>query len=213
MLIFLGKFLLSCVPTRPPVARNVSYTELKLGKLSPNDTGSGALVGLSMGKRIDNRLWWGFEGNFFKSSFTKTTTVPDTVQGGTVVSTKRVELDFTTTVLSLFLNLSYELRLNRTFYYRASAGGGWEFIWNKEKNFIDNVSRTRTFNTPGLQLTTGIGIGISNRSLIFGDLIYNIATARSGTTPSEGGLPTFQEIDVSGFGFRFGINILDLSFF
>lgn len=205
----------SCWPKRRVGAVASSYTELKLGQLKPKDSGSGTTAGLSMGRRIDDRLWWGFEGGFFKSSFTKATVVPDTVFGNNVVSTKQVQLDYTTTMLSLFLNLSYELRLNpnNRFYYRASAGAGWEFIWNKEKNYVDNVFRTRTFNTPALQLTTGFGIGISRTSLIFGDIVYNMAKARSSSTTNEAGLPTYQEINMSGFGFRVGVNIWDIGFF
>lgn len=207
----------SCLPTRRPAANAPStlYTEFKLGRLDPNDTGSGYTGGISMGRRIDNRLWWGFEGLYFKSSYTQTTTVPDTVLLGNVISTKQVELDYNTTMLSLFINLSYERRFNQTsvFYYRASTGLGWEFIWNKENNYVDNVSRTRSFNTPALYLTTGLGLGISQTGLIFVDLVYNMATAKSNTQTNQGGLPTYQEINMSGFGFRLGVNLWNLGFF
>lgn len=217
MLIFLGKLLLSCAPaaTQTVAFPSYTYTELKLGKLDPQDTGSGAMIGLGMGKRIDNRLWWGFEGFYFKSSYSETTTVPDEVSGGSVISTKQVELDYSTSVLSFFANLTYERRFNpnSVFYYRASAGLGWEFIWNKENNYVDNVSRSRSFNTPGAQFTTGLGLGISQTGLVFADLVYNIATAKSDPVAVQGGLPIYDEINISGFGFRFGVNIWNLSFF
>jgi hypothetical protein len=217
MLISLGKFLLSCAPaTRGTITYpSYTYTELKLGTLDPKDTGSGAMIGLSMGKRIDNRLWWGFEGFYFKSSYSQTTEVPDEVSGGSVISTKQVELDYSTSVLSFFVNLSYERRFdpNSIFYYRASAGLGWEFIWNEENNYVDNVSRNRSFNTPGAQFTTGLGLGISQTGLVFADLVYNFATAKSDPVAVQGGLPIYDEINISGFGFRLGVNIWNLSFF
>ena len=209
--------LSSCLPSRPPAgnAPATLYTEFKLGQLDPGDTGSGYTGGLSMGRRIDNRLWWGFEGLYFKSSYTQTTTVPDTILNGAVVSTKQVELDYSTTMLAFYINLSYERRFNQTsvFYYRASAGLGWEFIWHKENNYVDNVSRSRSFNTPGLYLTTGLGLGISQTGLIFADLVYNVGTAKTGTEATQGGLPTYDEISMTGFGFRVGINIWNLGFF
>ena len=76
----------SCWPKRRVGAVASSYTELKIGQLKPKDSDNGTLIGMSMGRRIDDRLWWGFEGEGFKSSFTKATIVPDTVFGNNVVS-------------------------------------------------------------------------------------------------------------------------------
>jgi len=211
--LLLGLVLFSsCLPSRPFTNTPANlYTEFKLGQLDPKDTGSGYTGGVSMGRRIDNRLWWGFEGFYFKSSYSRTTTVPE-LSGG---STKQVELDYTTTMMSFFINLSYERRFNQTsvFYYRASTGLGWEFIWHKENNYVDNVSRSLSLNTPGLYLTTGLGLGISQTGLIFIDLVYNMATAKTDIQGNQGGLPTYQEIDITGLGFRLGINIWNLGFF
>lgn len=207
----------SCLPSRPPAGNVPStlYTELKLGRLDPNDTGSGYTGGLSMGRRIDNRLWWGFEGIYFKSSYTQTTIVPDTISQGSVISTKQVQLDYSTTMLGFFINLSYERRFSQTsvFYYRASAGLGWEFIWHKENNYVDGVSRSLSLNTPGLYLTTGLGLGISQTGLIFCDLVYNMGSAKTNIQTNQEGLPTYQEINMSGWGFRLGINLWNLGFF
>lgn len=210
--LIITQLWLSCAPIlQAPL--NTRFLEMRVGQLNPSAADAGILLGIGRGKRIDDRLWWQLEGNFYRASYTKATAVADTVINSQVISTKRAELDFATTIISVMVNIYYEYPLGNRFFYRASGGLGWEFIWNNEKNYVDKLSRTRTFNTPGFQISTGVGIGISRRSMIFGDLIYNAAVARSTDNSYEGGLPVYREINVSGFGFRVGINILNLKLF
>jgi hypothetical protein len=206
LVLLLSTLLYNCAS--PLRANRGSVTEFKVGQLDPKDVDTGTLVGLSIGNSIDEHLYWGFEGNYFWSSFAQTTTVADTI------STKELELDFSTTFLSLFVNFTYEYRFGRSkWYYRASAGGGWEFMWSRERNFIEDKSRRRRFNSPAYQLTTGLGLRISNNGIFFADLIYNYAVGKTDQTPNETGLPTFEQIDVSGFGFRAGLNIYNFKIF
>jgi len=185
-----------------------SFIEFKFGTMRPEDTEQGNLLGFSTGRRLDDRLYWGFEFNHFKSSFQKETTVAEFDSGGINFRDKQLELDFTTRIVSIFLQISYELRLDKKspIYLRASGGGGLELIWNNENNFLNNVERTRFFNAFGWQLTGGIGIRISKSGIIFFDGLYNSAVATKKLEP-QNGLPTFREIDISGVGFRVGVNV------
>ena len=212
LFLLLGALLFNCAS--PLQGSRGSAVEFKVGQLDPNDVDPGTLVGLSFENGIDEHLYWGFEGNYFWSSFAQTTTVPDSISNNVPITTQEVEVDFSTTFLSLFLHFTYEYRVGTTnWYYRASAGGGWEFIWNKERNFVEDKSRKRQFDSPAYQLTTGLGYRISRDGIFFVDLIYNDATGKSGQTTSEAGLPTFEQIDVTGFGFRAGLNIYNFKIF
>ncbi|MCB0291150.1 MAG: outer membrane beta-barrel protein [Calditrichaeota bacterium] len=214
LLFLLGLFLLPVSETVNAQTRSRPYAEFSIGSINPKDTGIGNVFGISTGRRLDDRLYWGINVNYFKTSYLKITTVADSGVGGINFSTKEVELDFTTRILSLHLLISYELKLGEDtpFYYRASAGAGGEFIWNNENNFLEDIDRTRFFNGFGWQLTTGLGLKISRAGVIFADILYHNATARKNRERNERGLPTFQEIDVSGFGARVGINIIGLGF-
>ncbi len=185
-----------------------SFIEFKFGTMRPEDTDQGNLLGFSTGRRLDDRLYWGFEFNHFKSSFQKETTVAEFDSGGINFRDKQLELDFTTRIVSMFLQISYELRLapQSPVYLRASGGGGLELIWNNENNFLNNVERTRFFNAFGWQVTGGVGIRISKSGIIFFDGLYNSAVATKKLEP-QNGLPTFREIDISGVGFRVGVNV------
>jgi hypothetical protein len=198
-----------------------SFTEFRVGQLDPKDTKSGTLFGLAFGNGIDDKLYWEFEANYFRKSFTEGTVVPDTVSGGTIISTKQVELDYTTTILSLFFGFVFENRFGGAepggsqsgFYFRGSAVGGWEFIWSKERNFVDDISRTRKFDGPGFQLTAGLGYRISYSGILYVDALYNGAIGKTGETRTEEGLPTFEQIDVTGVGFRVGLNLYNIKIF
>ncbi len=190
------------------------FTEFKFGMLDPIDTGSGNILGISTGRKIDNRLYWSIEINHFKTTFRKTTTIADSIVGGITFTKEQVELEFTTRIIPIFLKLDYELEMGEQspFYFRASGGLGWEFIWNHENNFVEDIERTRFFNGLGWQVTAGLGLKISRDGLFFFDVVYNDSEATRQNERNEAGLPTFQQIDVSGFGFKAGINILNLGF-
>ncbi len=194
-------------------SQTLSFTEFKFGSLRPEDTDAGLLLGVSTGRKLDDKLYWGIEVNYFNSSFRKETTIADSTGGGITFTQKEVELDFSTRLLMLFFQVSYELKVgpDSPLYYRASGSGGWEFIWNRENNFIEGVERTRFFNGLGWQITTGMGVRISRAGLLFVDVMYNNARARKSETPRQG-LPTSSEIDLSGLGFRVGINVIGVGF-
>lgn len=195
-------------------AQGRPFTEFKIGTLDPRDAGAGTILGISSGRRIDDRLYWGIEANYFKTTFRQETTVAEFDSGGINFRDKQLEIDFSTRILALFFKIDYELKLDNKspFYFRASGGIGGEFIWNNENNFLEDVERTRFFRGFGWQVSSGLGIKVSRTGIAFVDVFYNDARATRNRERNEQGLPTFQQIDVSGFGIKAGINILGLGF-
>jgi hypothetical protein len=192
-----------------------TFNEFRVGQLDPQDTDIGTMFGFGFGNGIDDRLYWGIEGNYFWSSFIKSTTVPDSISEGTIISREEVELDFSTSILTLFFSFYYDYPMTQdnSFYFRASAGAGWEFMWSKEKNFVKNKTRKRQFNSPGFQLSAGLGLKISTTGIIFADIVYNEAIVKTGEFRTEEGLPVFEQIDISGFGVRIGLKLRDVKLF
>ena len=187
-----------------------SFIEFKFGQLDPADASIGNLFGVATGRTIDDRLSWGIELDVYKSTFRRQTTVAEFDSAGITFREKRVELEFTTTIIPVYFLLNYELPLGgRTnpFRFRASGGIGWEFIWNHENNFKLDIERKRFFNGLGWHLSTGMGLKISQAGVLFFDVVYNDATVTRNQDRNQQGLPIFQVMDVSGFGFLFGINI------
>lgn len=197
--------------------REPSFMEFKFGQLDPEDAATGNLFGAAFGQSIDDRLGWGVELNIYKSTFRKQTTVADFDTAGIQFRERTIELEFSTTIVPVFLMLNYELPLGGkrtdTFRFRASAGIGWEFIWNFENNFLEDVERRRFFNGLGWHLSGGMGIRISRMGVLFFDIVYNDAQVTRNRDRTEDGLPIFQVMDVTGFGFVVGINITTKSIF
>jgi hypothetical protein len=187
-----------------------SFMEFKVGYLKPEDASGSNMLGFSVGRKLDDKLYYGAEANYISSTYRRTTTIAVIDSGGVRVTDKQLELDFRTRILSLLLQISYETRLDSagTVYFRASGGGGMYFVWNDENNYIDNIQRTRNFNGLGWQLTTGLGMPISRTGMIFIDAVYNYALLSKKLNDNEFGLPTFREINLSGFGVRAGINLI-----
>lgn len=210
-LIIITQLWISCAPTiQAPL--NTRFLELRVGQFDPQNSEAGYMVGISRGRRIDDRVWWQLEGNYFKTSYTRVTTVADVVSGNQLISTRKAEINFSTTIYSIFLGFYYESSLGNRFFYRGSGNLGWEYIVVSEKNDLAKASRTRTFIPPGLLVSTGVGMGISKSSMVFGDLFYNGAKAPNNNNSYGAGLPIHRDINVSGFGFRIGINFLNFKF-
>ncbi|MEZ4765585.1 MAG: hypothetical protein R3C26_21095 [Calditrichia bacterium] len=128
---------------------------------------------------------------------------------------KQLELDCTR-IMSILLQLSFESKLDAasTVFMRAFAGKGaapkrvckWSGI---TKIIRDQIERTRFFSGLGWQLTAGLQI-TSRTGMVFVDAIYNHALLSKSQGESDLGLPTFREIDLSGFGLRAGINLIGI---
>ena len=186
------------------------YTEFKVGILDPRATREGFLFGLNVGRSIDESLSWGIEIDYFQRTFRQEEAVRVEDQGQAQVVIKQRELEFTTRILPIIAKINWERQLGRRgpFYLRASGGLGWELAWNSERNFVEQVNQTRFFNGFGWQVSGGLGIAISSSGNFFVDIFYNGSRVRRNQQTSSLGLPTWEELDVSGLGLKAGVSIV-----
>ena len=203
MLLF-SAFLFSALASAP-------YTEFKVGYMNPNAAKAGYLFGMNLGRMIDESLSWSFEANYFQKGYKKVTTIYEySTASGTHPDIKQLELEFTTRMIPVFAKLNYEhpLGINSPLYLRASAGLGWEMVWNNEKNYVDGVKKTRFYHGFGWQVSGGVSLAISSSANFFADIFYNNSTVKRNRTISADGLPTWEELDISGMGLKFGVSIV-----
>ncbi len=189
----------------------VAYTEIKVGRQDPAATKPGYLFGIMMGRSVDESFSWGLEVNYFQRSYQRTTTVATVVtDDGNVINQINKELDFRTIIIPFLLKINYEHPLvpRSILYLRASAGMGWEFVWNSERNYLTGNNQTRFFNGFGWQGSLGLGMAVSSSGNLFIDLFYNNARPTRGNTRNEAGLPTWQEMDLRGFGVKVGLSFV-----
>ena len=190
---------------------NTPFTEFKVGQYNPKDAKAGTIFGLNLGRMIDESISWSFELNYFQKSYDKNTVVyKETSPGGNTFTEVQTEVAYKTRIIPLFLKLNYEhpLAHRSPFYARASAGLGWELLWNKEDNYEEDYHKTRFFNGFGWTANAGVGFEISSSTNLFADLFYNGSTVKRNHTKNENGLPTWQEMDITGLGLRVGVSIV-----
>lgn len=186
------------------------YTEFKAGLMNPKSAQSGYLFGVNLGRTIDESLSWGLEINYYHKNYKDDFTVLVLNKDGLQVEQKVRNQEVTTRILPLLAKLNYEhpMGYRSPFYLRASAGLGWELVWNTATNYVEQTHRTRFFHGFGWQLSSGLGLGISSSGNVFLDVFYNGSKVKRNQSKTELGLPTWEELDISGFGIKFGVSIV-----
>lgn len=187
------------------------FTEVKFGYQDLADAEAGYILGFNIGKMIDESLSWSIEFNYYQKNYKKITDIDDIeLPGGLTPSQKQLEIEYTTHLLPLFIKINYEnaIGYKSPFYVRASAGLGWEMLWNKVDNYLTDTHDTRFYHGFGWQASLGVGIAISSKANLFFDGIYNGSKVKRNKTTSEEGLPIWEELDISGFGLRIGVSIV-----
>jgi len=187
------------------------YTEFKFGYFKPEAATDGYLFGVHLGRMIDESLSWGVELNYFRKTYREVVASDDIHNSTQFINPtqKTLNLEFVTQILPVWAKLNYEhpIAPRSPLFLRASAGIGWEFLWNKEEYFEKGISDTRFYNGFGWQLATGLGIEISSKSVLFVDAFYNGAKVKRGEDVIAG-LPTWEELDISGIGLKVGVSIV-----
>ncbi|GAB4340581.1 MAG: hypothetical protein Kow0037_26550 [Calditrichia bacterium] len=187
------------------------FTEFKVGQFNPKKVKAGYLFGVNLGRMIDESISWSFEFNYFQKNYRETTSfVGEGTHNLDDPVIVQLEQEFTTRMLPLFFKLNYEhpLGAGSPFYARASAGLGWELLWNREVNYLENKKSTRFYHGFGWTGSGGVGFAISSSANLFCDLFYNSSKVKRNKKKNEIGLPSWEELDVSGLGFRIGISIV-----
>lgn len=188
------------------------FTEFKVGYYYPEDAKSGYLFGINVGRMIDESLSWSFEFNYFQRGYKRITKTSDLQFGGTTPTQNQLELEYKTRILPFFVKLNYEhpLGIQSPIYFRGSAGIGWEMVWNNVDNYEINPSthQKRFYHGFGWQTNAGLGFEISSSANFFIDGFYNGSKVKRNEKKNEEGLPIWEELDISGFGFRMGVSIV-----
>lgn len=194
-----------------PMYAKAPYTEFKFGYIDPKAAKAGYLFGVNLGRMIDESLSWSFEFNYYQKVYKKVTTDYEIqLPSGIEPTGKEVEFEYKTYIIPLFLKLNLENQLggNGPFFIRGSAGLGWEMVWNKENNYLTDSQSTRFYHGFGWQATAGLGLRISSSANIFVDGMYNGSKVKRNEKTNEDGLPSWEELDISGFGIRAGVSIV-----
>jgi hypothetical protein len=206
-ILILALFVMSAAVV-PAFGQAAPFTQIRFGTLNPKDAKSGVILGVRTGRDFDNVVLVGFSADLFWKSYTKKSDVADSISAGGLVShEKRVLVDYKTLILPLMFTADVRIPVENVPIKPYFGGGiGYQLLFNKEDNFDEGKSSSRFYSGFGYQFQVGAEYRMSPHAGFYLEAFYNGCKAKrsSGTTT---GLPTFEEVDISGVGFRVGLTL------
>lgn len=188
-------------------AQSGSVFSISAGYMNPKDTKSGLIAGAGLGIRLDESVDIGLAVDFFHKNYTEESDVAKTDQQGMSSSLYVTEVEYTRTILPIMLTVNVKVPTSRYFGYFIRGGLGYEFLFSKEKNYTLNKDDSRNFNGLGWQFAGGIFYHIGSRSTLIASVLYNSCEVNRDVKESFEGLPIKERVDLSGIGFRIGVNV------
>ncbi|MCK5077882.1 MAG: hypothetical protein KAR38_15980, partial [Calditrichia bacterium] len=191
-------------------AQQASYSEFKAGIYNPKDAKTGWMFTYGTGKTIDEAFSWLVEFNLYKKTYNKDTKVP--LPDNDILVQREIENN--TYLMPLLFKLSFDKKLipPSPFIIRGSAGIGYQFMLNKEKNNVEKEEKSRFYHGFAYQVSAGAGLEMSSSAILFAEAFYHGGKVKRDKKDVDG-LPTWIEKDVSGLGFRVGINFVNFGLF
>jgi outer membrane protein W len=181
--------------------------EFMVGNLNPNQTPAGIIWDAKYGIAVDESVDILIGVSYFHKGYTKKTTVnQQSTESDIDFTTKQVEMEFSTNLFPVSVNATVHLPMSHPFGVYFGAGLSWQFLFNKENNYVDDVSETRKFNGGGWVARAGAEMKLGTRSSMMGEVHYNACKVK-GNKEKKQGLPTWDEVDVTGLGFKVGLRM------
>ena len=184
-----------------------SATIINIGSFNPKATDSGFIFGVGQSRIFDERVELGFSIDFFSNKYTDQKTV-DTVTtgGGTTYTTEQMLLETNTIFVPILANLTVKMPVEFPIIPYIGVGIGYSLLWDTYSNYELDIKDTKFFSGFGWRLAAGGLYPLGSRSALTCEVMYN-GGKPSRSEDAEFGLPTWQEVDMSGLGFRLGIKL------
>ncbi len=189
-------------------AQGVRVLELRGGYLNPKGTNAGLIFGGSYGVSIDERVDLSLGFSVFHKGYQKETAVADTgYQSGINERTVMRELEYSTTLLPIFVGANVRFPFQPPLYWYVGGSLTYQFLFNTENNFQEEIKEKRNYRGWGWMVRAGIEYTIGSRSSVLMEAFYNIGKVKRNVKETVEGLPVWDEVDVSGLGFRAGLRL------
>jgi hypothetical protein len=177
------------------------------GRLDPKGTPAGTILGLQYGLNVDERVDVALGVDVFHKGYTKTTEVNQgTDATGTTWTTVQKELEYNTTLIPISLTFTARIPIRPPFFWYLGGGLAYELLFDKYNNLKENTSEKRSYKGLGWLGRVGGEYQIGSRSSLRLEVFYNACRVKGNEEKKEG-LPVWDEVNVTGLGFRGGLRI------
>ncbi|MCB0279736.1 MAG: outer membrane beta-barrel protein [Calditrichaeota bacterium] len=183
--------------------KRLSFTEFRLGTLSPKDSEAGFYGTISSGQMLDANLAYNLELGYFGKRRSNTTSYKDSINQVTSVTTTYTE---SLTMIPVLAKFNFVKDIGNLLF-KADIGVGYAFLWESSEDFETSETDSRHFNGFIWQFGADAGIQLSETGSVFAGLFYNGGTLTGNARKLFGRLPTVDEKNMSGLGFRLTIRV------
>jgi len=188
-------------------AQGFRQLEVRGGYLNPKGTEGGFMLGGSYGFAFDERVSLSLGADFFKKNYTQKDKIADKVtDSGVVINTVTETLEYNTFLMPLTANIDIRFPFDQGMNFYTGAGISYQFLFNTEDNFKADVKKKRNYSGFGYVFRAGMEFILGSRSALLAEAFYNNAKLKGDKEKVEG-LPVWNEVNVSGLGFRVGVRL------
>jgi len=203
---YLFIFFITCLFFDFPLFAQSTILGLNGGVLFPENTESGAIIGVSWGRMLDQNISWEVEADYFWRTYTKEMTVE--VNGGTTQSSTIVtEIENSTRMLPVFFKVAFLTQLLPKLDLKIGGGLGYVFLWNDDMNYKLDVENSEYYSGFAWQLSAGVSFPVSRAADLYGEAAYLFSTPSTNEGTTAEGLPKRTEVDISGIWLRAGLRL------
>jgi hypothetical protein len=174
---------------------------------APQGASSGFSLGGSVGTQFDEVVELGVGTDIFWRNYRKTSVVAQTVSGGLVTSTTTTLVEYSTVVVPLMLELMVKIPVFPGGKVFGHGGLGYEFLFNRERNYASGVSDNRFYSGFTWLLGSGLMFKLGSESAVFVEGFYDHGKPKHDLKDPIQFLPAFEEVNLSGFGARIGFSL------
>jgi hypothetical protein len=189
-------------------AQGMKLLEFQVGYLSPKDTKAGMILGGNYGISIDERVDLSLGLSYFHKGYSKETEVAgkSTTGSGSKVGTIQQTLEYSTTLLPITANATVHIPFQPPWGLYVGGSLAYEFLFDKYTNHETKTSESLRLSGFGWIARAGMEWSIGSRSSVTLEAFYN-SCKPSGNKKEVEGIPTWDEVNVSGLGFRAGFRV------
>jgi hypothetical protein len=181
---------------------------LRVSYYDPEDSDTGFAIGGSFGSAFSDAVTLSFGTDvYFKKYEARSEVASET--GETWQSTLyTTDIAYSTYAVPLMAELKANIPIISIFSVYGHIGAGYQLFWIKEINRAENVSERDFYGGWVWSIGIGPSLQIGGDTWLFFEGYYTGSTVSRNRDDISLGLPVYQEIDLSGFGIRFGISVV-----
>jgi hypothetical protein len=175
---------------------------------APEGADAGFALGGSVGRQFDEVVELGIGTDIFWKNYTKSTVIStQDLPSGITPITETHPIQYNTIIVPVMLELMIKIPIVSSFGAFGHGGLGYEFLFNRERNYYTGGKDTRFYSGFTWQIGGGVMVNLGSESSLFVEGFYDHGKPQRNLKEFIRGAPVFESVNLSGFGVRVGLSL------